>query len=101
MHVPEGASGPTFLIGDAACGRPFWLGSTLNGHLVDLAELVGSTSCWNAWEWREHGTAPFKPFLERCQLGLHNGEMSKSAQRRRSLARRGGVRATSMGWGPG
>ena len=30
------------LVGDAACGRPFWLGSTLNGHLHDVIPLAGN-----------------------------------------------------------
>ena len=33
LYAADGASGPTVLVGDAACGRPFWLGSTLNGHV--------------------------------------------------------------------
>ena len=67
LHAADGARGPTLLVGDACCGRPFWLGSTLNGHLADLAYLVGSTSCWDCWDWASEGAAPFKPFLDRMR----------------------------------
>ena len=66
LHTPEGARGPTILIGDAACGRPFWLGSTLNGHFADVTQLVQST-CWRAWDWLEDGDAPLRGYLDRMR----------------------------------
>jgi hypothetical protein len=62
-HVP----GPTLLVGDTSCGRPFWLGSTLNGHFADLAHLTSSTSCWDSWDWAAEREAPFKPWLDRMR----------------------------------
>ena len=59
--------GPTLLVGDACCGRPFWLGSTLNGHFADLAHLTSSTSCWDSWDWAAEREAPFKPWLDRMR----------------------------------
>ena len=59
--------GPTLLVGDTCCGRPFWLGSTLNGHFADLAHLTSSTSCWDSWDWAAEREAPFKPWLDRMR----------------------------------
>ena len=59
--------GPTLLVGDTCCGRPFWLGSTLNGHFADLAHLTSSTNCWDSWDWAAEREAPFKPWLDRMR----------------------------------
>ena len=67
IHAPAGARGPTLLIGDASCGRPFWLGSTLNGHISDLVTLANAP-CWSAWDWQADGEAPLRPYLERTRL---------------------------------
>ena len=32
------------LLGDAACGKPFYTGTTLNGHLQDVVPLVYETN---------------------------------------------------------
>ena len=75
--------GPTILIGDAACGRPFWLGSTLNGHLADVATLVfgsgphGGPDCWRAWDWDADGATPLRPYLERMRLRTLRTERKK------------------------
>ena len=66
VHAPEPCVGPTLLIGDACCGRPFWLGSTLNGHFADVVHLA-SAPCWNAWDWAVDGLQPFRSYLDRMR----------------------------------
>ena len=53
------------MAGDAACGRPFFLGSTLNGHLHDLVTLVQGTN-WSAWD--PDAADPFRKYRERIKL---------------------------------
>jgi len=43
------------LIGDAACGKPFYLGSNLNWHFNDILPLADVT-VWDAKESADHGT---------------------------------------------
>ena len=57
--------GWTVLVGDAACGRPFFLGSTLNGHLHDLVTLAQGTN-WSAWD--PDVAEPFRKYRERIRL---------------------------------
>lgn len=39
VQRPDGSVGWIVLVGDAACGKPFYLGSTLNGHFHDTYAL--------------------------------------------------------------
>lgn len=38
------AGSPLVLLGDALCGKPFYTGTTLNGHLKDVAAMVDEAS---------------------------------------------------------
>lgn len=64
VYKPEGG-GWLVLAGDAACGRPFYLGSTLNGHFHDLVPLARGPS-WARWDAEE--ASPFKKYVERIKL---------------------------------
>merc|ERR1711937_262113 len=61
---PGQSNGWLVLVGDAACGRPFYLGSTLNGHIHDVVPLAQSTP-WSNWD--PHGM-PIKKYVERYRL---------------------------------
>merc|ERR1712124_193952 len=52
------------LAGDSACGKPFYLGSTLNGHFHDAVTLCAAP--WTSWVTSCSG-APFKRYAERIQ----------------------------------
>ena len=67
LHSSQGARGPTLLVGDACCGRPFWLGSTLNGHFADVALLAEDGACWGAWDWAADGELPLRAYLDRMR----------------------------------
>merc|ERR1712083_200849 len=60
----EPENGWVVLAGDAACGRPFYLGSTLNGHIHDVVPLAHG-SPWSNWD--PEGS-PFKKYVERYKL---------------------------------
>eukprot|EP00930_Biecheleria_cincta_P068695 TRINITY_DN5642_c0_g1_i1.p1 TRINITY_DN5642_c0_g1~~TRINITY_DN5642_c0_g1_i1.p1 ORF type:complete len:696 (-),score=80.27 TRINITY_DN5642_c0_g1_i1:80-2167(-) len=80
IQKPDGSVGWIVLVGDAACGKPFYLGSNLNGHFHDAMALVAAP--WTRWasaasEAAEHksepglrreqlpeGSVPFKRYLE-------------------------------------
>lgn len=85
MHAPEGARGPTLLVGDTCCGRPFWLGSTLNGHFSDVAQLA-LAPCWNAWDYEADGDAPFRGYLERMRTLRRCGPERRPVEYRRPTA---------------
>merc|ERR1712185_711178 len=46
---PGQSNGWLVLVGDAACGRPFYLGSTLNGHIHDVVPLAHCAP-WANWD---------------------------------------------------
>ena len=53
VERPDGSVGWVVLIGDSSCGRPFYLGSTLNGHFQDAcqqipSDLVDRDRLWNS-----------------------------------------------------
>lgn len=58
-----GSSGGGWIVlaGDAACGRPFHLGSTLNGHLHDVV-LLARYPPWAKWDPEGN---PFRRYLSR------------------------------------
>ena len=114
LHAPQGSRGPTILVGDAACGRPFWLGSTLNGHFADVAQLAAA-DCWRAWDWSADGDAPLRGYLDRmrtlrrCGAGRVVSEFKRpsaeagakqrweaSRQLSRSLGHKGGLGGAVM-----
>jgi hypothetical protein len=72
------------LVGDAACGRPFYLGSTLNGHFRDLTTLIGGAE-WARWD--PAAPAPFKQYTDQmrrrtsglCFRGAERGPPSPAA----------------------
>jgi len=43
----NGTAGWIVLVGDAACGKPFYLGSNLNGHFQDAMALLAAP--WTRW----------------------------------------------------
>lgn len=49
---PDGSHMPFILLGDAACGKPFYTGTTLNQHFWDVAAMVDTI------DWTDDG-APF------------------------------------------
>jgi len=77
--------GPTLLIGDACCGRPFWLGSTLNGHFADLEVLVNEGT-WHANSWAAEGLNAFGAYIERMRALRRCGEQRPPAEFRRPTA---------------
>jgi hypothetical protein len=85
IHTPKGANGPTLLIGDACCGRPFWLGSTLNGHFADIQQLA-LAPCWNAWDWEAEGEAPLRGYLDRMRTLRRCGERRAALEFKRVSA---------------
>lgn len=58
------AKGWLVLVGDAACGRPFHLGTNLNGHFADIVSLVRGTS-WSRWDPEGQ---PFRKYVERYRV---------------------------------
>jgi len=60
----EPGAGWIALAGDAACGRPFFLGSTLNGHIHDVVPLAHGAS-WSNWD--SEGV-PLKKYEDRYKL---------------------------------
>merc|ERR1711865_566401 len=72
----EAGSGWIVLAGDAACGRPFYLGSTLNGHIHDVVPLAHGSS-WSNWD--SEGT-PLKKYVERYRLRTSAQGFRRSAQ---------------------
>jgi hypothetical protein len=80
VQKPDGSVGWIVLVGDAACGKPFYLGSNLNGHFQDAVALLAAP--WTRWasaaseatqyksepgsrrEQLPEGTVPFKRYLE-------------------------------------
>jgi len=92
VHAPSTAPnaagpprGPTLLIGDACCGRPFWLGSTLNGHFADLEVLVNEGT-WHANSWAAEGLNAFGAYIERMRALRRCGEQRPPAEFRRPTA---------------
>lgn len=77
--------GPTLLIGDACCGRPFWLGSTLNGHFADLEVLVNEGT-WHASSWAAEGSSAFGAYIERMRALRRCGEQRPAVEFRRPTA---------------
>eukprot|EP00435_Cladocopium_sp_Y103_P046926 s1358_g13.t1 len=54
-HVQrEDLEGWIVLAGDAACGKPFYLGTNLNGHFQDSMSLLSAP--WTRWPRRSQGT---------------------------------------------
>ncbi|CAE8604331.1 unnamed protein product, partial [Polarella glacialis] len=47
IEKPDGSVGWIVLVGDAACGKPFYLGSNLNGHFQDATALLAAP--WTRW----------------------------------------------------
>lgn len=80
VQKPDGSVGWIVLVGDAACGKPFYLGSNLNGHFHDAMALLAAP--WTRWasaalEAAQHkgethskreqlpeGAVPFKRYLD-------------------------------------
>jgi len=52
------------LAGDAACGRPFHLGTNLNGHFADTVTLVRD-SPWSRWNPDDQ---PFRKYVDRYRM---------------------------------
>merc|ERR1712039_356605 len=49
-ELPGATDGrPLILLGDAACGKPFYTGTTLNRHFADVAALVDEV------DWKHDG----------------------------------------------
>merc|ERR1719326_216908 len=61
------------LLGDAACGKPFYTGTTLNGHLQDVVPLVYETN------WLEAPLTPprFAPYSRRCADRVRHPEFQE------------------------
>eukprot|EP00746_Dinoflagellata_sp_MGD_P156490 gnl/MRDRNA2_/MRDRNA2_85846_c0_seq1.p1 gnl/MRDRNA2_/MRDRNA2_85846_c0~~gnl/MRDRNA2_/MRDRNA2_85846_c0_seq1.p1 ORF type:complete len:522 (+),score=87.96 gnl/MRDRNA2_/MRDRNA2_85846_c0_seq1:57-1568(+) len=77
----DGSVGWIVLVGDAACGKPFYLGSTLNGHFHDAVTLRAAP--WTKWVTSCSGS-PFKRYIERIQrrtegVGFRVGKVSSKA----------------------
>lgn len=52
------------LVGDAACGKPFYLGTNLNGHFQDAMSLLSAP--WTEWprsQGETSGSDPFKRYV--------------------------------------
>jgi len=68
VHVREGTSGADsqwlVLVGDAACGKPFHKGSTLNCHFHDTVSLIRGTP-WSQWD---PCGQPFAKYIERYRI---------------------------------
>merc|ERR1719161_1307611 len=62
---PSAPAVPLVLLGDAACGKPFYTGTTLNQHIWDVLGLVDSI------EWTDNGkpltTEDFQAYEKRYQ----------------------------------
>lgn len=65
-HRVQGADSDGWLVlaGDVGSGRPFYLGSTLNGHLHDVVTLARDPP-WSQWDPKGN---PFKKYVERYLL---------------------------------
>eukprot|EP00927_Polykrikos_kofoidii_P030098 TRINITY_DN25957_c0_g1_i1.p1 TRINITY_DN25957_c0_g1~~TRINITY_DN25957_c0_g1_i1.p1 ORF type:complete len:770 (+),score=104.31 TRINITY_DN25957_c0_g1_i1:90-2399(+) len=99
---PDGSTGWIVLVGDSACGRPFHLGSTLNGHFHDTMTL--SAAPWMSWvstmqqastatldsgsggseapkqqEATRDGVSPFRRYVETCRRRTDNVSFRSSA----------------------
>eukprot|EP00931_Biecheleriopsis_adriatica_P118814 TRINITY_DN94131_c0_g1_i1.p1 TRINITY_DN94131_c0_g1~~TRINITY_DN94131_c0_g1_i1.p1 ORF type:complete len:710 (+),score=137.03 TRINITY_DN94131_c0_g1_i1:152-2281(+) len=74
VERPDGTFGWIVLVGDAACGKPFYLGSNLNGHFQDAMALLAAP--WSRWAEKMQDaavqkgdgsyarqTAPFKRYM--------------------------------------
>lgn len=57
------------LAGDAACGKPFHLGTNLNGHFSDTVALIRGTS-WLRWD---PAGQPFRRYVERFRVRTGTG----------------------------
>jgi len=63
-HVHRGdLEGWIVLVGDAACGKPFYLGTNLNGHFQDAMSLLSAP--WTEWpkQGETSGSDPFKRYV--------------------------------------
>lgn len=59
QHVDRGdVKGWIVLVGDAACGKPFYLGSNLNGHFQDAMTLLSAP--WTQWPHKQGGESPMR-----------------------------------------
>jgi len=87
VERPDASIGWIVLVGDAACGKPFYLGSTLNGHFNDLTSLISGP--WLRWKSamkeaaeqqgtsKRHGqvpegAVPFKRYVEQYRKRVDN-----------------------------
>jgi len=60
---------PVVVMGDAACGRPFYTGTTLNYHLKEVAAMVDEVSWLH--DDRPFGCARFQAHERRYQAEIH------------------------------
>jgi len=60
---------PVVVMGDAACGRPFYTGTTLNYHLKEVAAMVDEVSWLH--DDRPFGCARFQAHEKRYQAEIH------------------------------
>merc|ERR1712093_444263 len=66
----EPENGWIVLAGDAACGRPFYLGSTLNGHIHDVVCLAHG-SPWSNWDSSVLVHSKHLPQVQLAQVPCH------------------------------
>lgn len=67
-HQEDGAELPFVLLGDAASGRPFYTGSTLNRHFFDVASMIDDVEWAN--DGRDFGPDRFAGYERRYQADI-------------------------------
>merc|ERR1712232_351359 len=82
VEKPDGGVGWIVLVGDAASGKPFYLGSTLNGHFHDTTALRAAP--WTCWSHASReGASPFKQYVEQYRRRTDTvGFRAKSANKK-------------------
>mmetsp|Transcript_101208 Transcript_101208/g.179746 ORF Transcript_101208/g.179746 Transcript_101208/m.179746 type:complete len:735 (+) Transcript_101208:99-2303(+) len=71
VERPDGSFGWIVLVGDAACGKPFYLGSNLNGHFQDAMAILSAP--WMRWANAQQEAAHYKDEVHSKRDALPEG----------------------------